>query len=160
MKNLKKKLGKTGGFTLIEMLIVVAIIAILIAVSIPLIQSSMEKARDATDQANERAAKAEASLVYLMDLDTAAKDADQYCIYSAAEGALWESNKNGHGAWDTVTAYGKCIGSKGGNDYCKLAANTAGHTESVLGVKIATDGKITIKWIPATTNLNGVSNQF
>ena len=36
MNNLKAKLKKQGGFTLIEMLIVVAIIAILIAVSIPL----------------------------------------------------------------------------------------------------------------------------
>ena len=53
------------GFTLIEMLIVVAIIAILVAVSIPLVSSSLEKARCATDAANERAAKAEALLLYL-----------------------------------------------------------------------------------------------
>ena len=41
---------KPEGFTLIEMLIVVAIIAILVAISIPLVSSSLDKARIATDQ--------------------------------------------------------------------------------------------------------------
>ena len=41
------------------MLIVVAIIAILVAVSIPIVGNSLERAREATDAANERAAKAE-----------------------------------------------------------------------------------------------------
>lgn len=46
------------GFTLMEMLIVVAIIAILIAVAIPTFSSQLEKAREATDQANFRSAYA------------------------------------------------------------------------------------------------------
>ena len=54
MKNLKAKLKKQGGFTLIEMLIVVAIIAILIAVSIPMVNGALERAREATDAANEK----------------------------------------------------------------------------------------------------------
>ena len=64
MEKLRAKLRRQGGFTLVEMLIVVAIIAILIAVSIPLVNGALEKARDATDQANERAAKAEALLYF------------------------------------------------------------------------------------------------
>lgn len=55
----------SGGFTLIEMLIVVAIIAVLVAVSIPLVGASLEQAREATDQANERAAKAAAMVEYI-----------------------------------------------------------------------------------------------
>ena len=54
MKNLKAKLRRDGGFTLVEMLIVVAIIAILVAVSIPMVGTALDKARDATDKANLR----------------------------------------------------------------------------------------------------------
>lgn len=68
MKKLKErlnaKLSKNGGFTLIEMLIVVAIIAILVAVSIPMVSTSLNKAKKATDDANIRAAKAAATVEY------------------------------------------------------------------------------------------------
>ena len=43
------------GFTLMEMLIVVAIIAVLIAVAIPTFNASLHKAREAADLANARA---------------------------------------------------------------------------------------------------------
>lgn len=68
MKTLKEKLNaklsKNGGFTLVEMLIVVAIIAILVAVSIPMVSASLDKAEKATDDANMRAAKAAATVEY------------------------------------------------------------------------------------------------
>ena len=47
------------GFTLAELLIVVAIIAVLVAISIPVFTSQLEKSREATDAANLRAAYAE-----------------------------------------------------------------------------------------------------
>ena len=53
------KLTNKKGFTLMEMLIVVAIIAILIAIAIPVFGAQLEKAREATDAANIRAAYAE-----------------------------------------------------------------------------------------------------
>lgn len=65
-----KKLRRKNGFTLIEMLIVVAIVAILIAVSIPLVGNSLERARVAVDQANERAAKGLAVTRYLVERET------------------------------------------------------------------------------------------
>ena len=50
-----KKLKNSKGFTLMEMLIVVAIIAILVAIAIPTFTNQLEKAREATDMANIRA---------------------------------------------------------------------------------------------------------
>lgn len=89
MKNLKEKLRKNGGFTLVEMLIVVAIIAILIAVSIPMVGSALERARRATDAANERAFKAELLICYLND-NALNKDFDSTIAYGydAANGKL------------------------------------------------------------------------
>ena len=53
------------GFTLAELLIVVAIIAVLVAVAIPVFTAQLEKARRATDVANLRAMYAEASAAML-----------------------------------------------------------------------------------------------
>ena len=48
------------GFTLAELLIVVAIIAVLVAVAIPVFTTQLERSKQATDAANIRAAYAEA----------------------------------------------------------------------------------------------------
>lgn len=57
-----KKFTNKKGFTLMEMLIVVAIIAVLVAIAIPTFSGQIEKANQATDAANCRAAYAEAIL--------------------------------------------------------------------------------------------------
>ena len=49
------------GFTLAELLIVVAIIAVLVAIAIPIFTSQLEKSRDAVTMANLRSAYAEAA---------------------------------------------------------------------------------------------------
>lgn len=51
--------NKRNGFTLAELLIVVAIIGVLVAVSIPVFSQQLEKSREATDLANVRSAYAE-----------------------------------------------------------------------------------------------------
>ncbi len=55
------------GFTLAELLIVVAIIAVLVAVAIPVFTNSLDKAKQAADEANIRAAYAEASSDYILE---------------------------------------------------------------------------------------------
>lgn len=55
------------GFTLMEMLIVVAIIAVLVAIAIPTFTSALEKSREATDAANLRAAYAEVTVAALTE---------------------------------------------------------------------------------------------
>lgn len=61
-----KKMNKKG-FTLAELLIVVAIIAVLVAISIPIFSAQLEKAKEATDMANIRSAYTEVVAAYLGD---------------------------------------------------------------------------------------------
>ncbi|MBS6953276.1 MAG: prepilin-type N-terminal cleavage/methylation domain-containing protein [Enterocloster asparagiformis] len=86
MNRMSKKLNKKG-FTLAELLIVVAIIAVLVAVSVPIFSSKLEKAREATDVANMRAAKAAAAAMYLGDDKGEIKATDKY-FYDAEKGIL------------------------------------------------------------------------
>ena len=76
------------GFTLMEMLIVVAIIAILIAIMIPTFNAQLEKAREAADAANIRATYAEAMVQYL-DADTPAEVEKQVTLQQAK--ADWQN---------------------------------------------------------------------
>ena len=56
---------RNRGFTLMEMLIVVAIIAVLAAIAIPVFNGSLHKAKVAADMANVRAYYAELQIDYL-----------------------------------------------------------------------------------------------
>lgn len=125
---LRAKKDSKKGFTLMEMLIVVAIIAILVAVSIPVFTSQLEKAKQATDMANERAAKGMASTLYLLnqDPDTAAKaieytDHKATFNYDVIKGELTS---------DAVDGYGKC----------------SEHSGQYIKATIQDNGTITIEW--------------
>ena len=77
MKGLIKKVRENKkGFTLAELLVVVAIVGILVAISIPVFTAQLSKARKATNQANLRAAKAAAVAEYLTDGDVSVSTYD------------------------------------------------------------------------------------
>lgn len=81
MMNKMRKMKNKKGFTLMEMLIVVAIIAILIAIAIPTFASSLNKARIATDEANIRSGYASV-MVRVLDPDNALAAANTTVTYT------------------------------------------------------------------------------
>lgn len=85
---IRQKLKNTNAFTLAELLIVVAIIGILVAVSIPIFRGQLEKARARTDIANERAAKAAAVASYLTDNEDGG---EKVYYYDAVNGTVSET---------------------------------------------------------------------
>lgn len=115
---MKKLFKNKKGFTLMEMLIVVAIIVILVAVSMPVFTSQLEKSRKAADDANMRAAKAVAVAEYLMN-----ETEGQY-VYDAATGKLDAFSNRGN-----VVRYGK-------------------NTDGIIEVNIDAEGNVDLKWVP------------
>ena len=64
------------GFTLIEMLVVIAIIAVLVAIVVPAVSNSTVKASAASNAANLRSYAAEVAIVYLNPGDATVTVAD------------------------------------------------------------------------------------
>lgn len=131
---LRAKKDSKKGFTLMEMLIVVAIIAILVAVSIPVFTSQLEKAKEITDIANQRSAKALATTAYMLNEDG---DGDELTYDGTGDTAavtLYYDAENGKLVDTALTSnyYGQC--SK--------------HKDGYLEVKITKkDGTIALKWL-------------
>ncbi len=107
-----------NGFTLMEMLIVIAIIAILIAVAIPVFASQLEKAREATDLANVRSAYAQVSTEALLGdseatvtVDLKQKQADWQSVDPVNIGGIVHSKSQGDTKnWIGVAApNGTCV---------------------------------------------------
>ena len=59
-KEIKRGRKNSGGFTIAELLVVVAIVGVLVAISIPIFSKQVEKARDAASVANLRSAYSQA----------------------------------------------------------------------------------------------------
>lgn len=85
---LMKKLNNKKGFTLAELLIVVAIIAVLVAISIPIFTSQLEKSRESTDAANARAAYAEMMASAVMGESCTEDNASYKISTSGTEGSF------------------------------------------------------------------------
>ena len=64
-----KRIAARRGFTLVEMLVVIAIIAVLVSVLIPTATAAMDKAKAATDAANLRSVLGQADILLLSNSD-------------------------------------------------------------------------------------------
>ena len=154
MNMLKKKLGKNGGFTLVEMLIVVAIIAILIAVSIPLVNNALDRARQATDAANIRSAKAELMIRYLSE--TAVQD--QVYYYNAAEGSLTAVTSG----FARPDGYGKVSGIKDNYLVVVMHENIVYYqwfdkTDNTVPITVSGAGALTGNWKTVPNSVDAAS---
>ena len=96
-----KKIKNTKGFTLMEMLIVVAIIAILIAIAIPTFNSSLNKAKVATDEANIRSGYASV----MVEVLTSDKDITSATYTLNVDASVTKTGDAATGDAATGTAY-------------------------------------------------------
>ena len=94
-----RKMKNSKGFTLMEMLIVVAIIAVLIAIAIPTFTTSLNKARVATDEANIRSGYATV-MATVLTADT-----------TPANGTVYVLQKDGKVVPQTADATGTADGN-------------------------------------------------
>lgn len=132
------KRKQNNGFTLAELLIVVAIIAILVAISIPIFSSQLEKSRKAVDLANVRSAKAAAAAEYMNSGMTESKT----YYYDAATGTVTDLET----ARSSIEGYGKShhpFDSK--KDGASGTPNT-GKASGIVAVTINTDGTQSAVW--------------
>ena len=116
-----KKFTNKKGFTLMEMLIVVAIIAVLVAIAIPTFTGQLERANQSTDLANVRAAYAEAVVKQL-----------------ESGGAVKHATPNMKSAsWDKIDQTLK-VGDA-------LVKDANKDKDSPITIKVAADGKVTFE---------------
>lgn len=128
MKEMMKKVKeRREGFTMAELLIVVAIIAVLVAIAIPVFTSQLEKSREATDLANIRAAYAEVTVKALDNTE--------------ATGITETVNlKQQTAGWETATA-------------AQTLQELAGDSSYVTGTPTPTKS-VVLTWVPKTTTVD------
>lgn len=137
---------KHKGFTLAELLIVVAIIAILVAISLPLFSSQIAKANLQADQTHVSAAKASAVAEYL---DTNSHDTITYYF----DAGIAMANKNNS---DGIVGYGKSTKKpyKTQTGAVGVPVNDDG-SKNIIQVIVGNNGIVmSTSWVPMGTNSN------
>ena len=125
---MKNKMKNKKGFTLMEMLIVVAIMVVLVAVAVPTFTSQVNNAKKAADDANIRAARSVAATTYLVNGTAITNN------YFDAEKGTISSTK-------PTKAYGQGVTTN------SLHADSTG---CVLKVNVDANGNITLNWEKVT----------
>ena len=116
------------GFTLAELLIVVAIIAVLVAIAIPVFTSQLEKSREATDLANIRSAYAEVVVKAIDDDGTGTLEQEVKIRQTVSD-------------WQTADAADTLKGICGNSSYVTGAPSKG--------------GSATVTWVAATSTAEG-----
>ena len=147
-----KKLNKKG-FTLAELLVVVAIIGVLVAVSIPIFTGQLRKARLATNQANARAAYAAASAALLDNSSNGSsqgKDGGTY-TYTVSTGKV--------SAWSDYSAQSETAAINTWGVADKGTGVTLGNTVAkTWTVAISSDGYVSYSASAADTTAESRTN--
>ena len=101
-----KKFTNKKGFTLMEMLIVVAIIAILVAIAIPTFSGALNKARASTDLANIRSGYASAQITAMTEDSVAVRvlylQRDGTVKDTADDAYICKASKTDAGEYDKI----------------------------------------------------------
>ena len=132
--------NKRNGFTLAELLIVVAIIAVLVAIAIPIFNSQLEKSREAVDLANARSAYAEVMNAAISEDTGATHDGQQIFQGNGVYSITIDPIKQTQNGWQTPAIEEKSIGGvkyaawrgtpkKGGS--CTVSYDSGSGTASV-----------------------------
>ena len=124
------------GFTLAELLIVVAIIAVLVAIAIPIFTTQLEKSREATDLANVRSAYGQLVSQYLTDNNAATAT-----VEAKQKKAKWQSQNNADTAYigTDITSSGS-----GGANSASAAKIAVPSSPGSYTLSINDDGDITV----------------
>jgi prepilin-type N-terminal cleavage/methylation domain-containing protein len=105
------KIRKNNGFTLMEVLIVVAIIAVLVAIAIPIYNGLVEKARVAADATTMRNAQ---TAFVIQELTTGIKPSER-AIYDIVSNTFIERDVyDKAGGYKTYKFYGQAYNKEGG----------------------------------------------
>ncbi len=124
------KKNNKKGFTLAELLIVVAIIAVLVAIAIPVFTTQLEKSREATDIANVRSAYAAVVTDYLTNTDGYASISAEVNAQQKVSGWITSSHH-------ITEMYGATVTS------LEIPAGGA-HTGGVWTVTVTSDGQVSV----------------
>lgn len=137
---------KNKGFTLAELLIVVAIIAILVAISLPLFSSQNAKANLQADQTHVSAAKASAVAEYL---DSNSHDTITYYF----DAGIAMANKNNS---EGIAGYGKSTKEPYKNQTGADGVPVNGDgSKNIIQVIVGNNGTVMFtSWVPVGTNSN------
>ncbi|WP_243206774.1 type IV pilin protein [Oribacterium sp. oral taxon 102] len=146
-----QKMKEKKGFTLAELLVVVAIIGVLVAVSIPIFTSQLEKSRESVDISNMRAAYAVAQVDVLTE---GYKDIDRYTASGSTYSGYYDISGNMKATKAGIATYGKSsvTGKQTTSDLpvngnFDWDGNVSGKLIKVTIKSDATDGKyVTVAW--------------